>query len=659
MQAQEEAGHGGDEANHRAHHADVIGGSAQVSRTIQAVVQAPPVDRVPTRSVLLCAVATFCAGLVVLALVPVIFGTPRPMLHVAWNPVSDREREALEARFSLAEGRPKGPGEFVYVPEDVTPSTLAALAAHPAILATAGIDRRTGTIDASAPLTARRGGLVTSARAARAARAAGVALAALGVALATAGIVLTGKRASTAHARWSRYRQSPGRFGRDTASAAFAWIERGIPTASPAAAGVFRIVFVACVLAIAVLEPASQRPIPPDAAEAGGPYGLAVQWMAASPSSLRLVDGTLWVSGALAIAGLATRIAFAVCAGAFVLWASAFTTHTTLHTVSALQVTLICLTAAPWGDAWSLDAWIRRRRTGAAPEYLRDRRHGFCVWVPAFVLGVAYLAAAWAKVGHGPDWILNGTVRQHFLTDLDHAWTSWGPVLTSTPVAAVALSAAAIVVEAAAISAALVPSWRFRLAIGGSVLALLTGFALFQGIVWPAWWVLLLGFLPWQLLSGRNATTAPGAPGSLTATQRGAIVLVLVGQIGASFVMRDFRPFISGYDMYATTHGPEIDNARGFERVRVVTSAAGGWRDIPACAIDLPVMDDAAAAHARAAFPAHLAACLAAEPADTIRLDLDRQTYDWSAHALQWRTRVDVAGPFRRSELPTTWPFRQ
>ena len=32
------------------------------------------------------------------------------------------------------------------------------------------------------------------------------------------------------------------------------------------------------------------------------------------------------------------------------------------------------------------------------------------------------------------------------------------------------------------------------------VLSLLVGFEVFQGLWWPAWWILLLSFLPWHLL---------------------------------------------------------------------------------------------------------------------------------------------------------------
>ena len=617
----------------------------------------------PRRALLVSAAAAFLGGLATLALLPQVFGVPRPIVHVAWqHDVPSADREAAEARFSLSERQPLGPGEFAYVPGDTTPATLMALVTHPGVVATDGIDRRSGTIDASAPLTARRGGAVTAPLAARGAKAGGVLLIVIAVALAVAGASLTGPRASRARGWWERCRHAPGQALGQAGALGLAWLQRGIPTASPGAAGIFRIAFVSCAVGVAALEPAAQRAISAtDAAALAGPYGVVVRVMAAHPPLLSLVDVTVLVCGALAVVGLATRVAFAAFVASFLVWACAFTMRTTLHTVSALQLTLLCLLAAPWGDAWSLDAWLRRRRTGLVPDPAPARRHGYAIWVPGFVLGLAYFAAAWAKVGHGPAWVLNGTARQHFLTDLDEAWTSWGPALTSHPAMAVALSAGAIVVEALAVSAAFVPSWRYRLGIGATVLALLTGFALFQGIVWVGWWVLLLGFLPWQLIDrARPDHRVAGAGGAVTRPQAGAIVALLLAQLAASIVMRDFRPFISGYDMYATTHGDEVDNVRGGERVRVVVRSADGWHDVQACTYDLPTDGSPELAIGRrAALPAHVRDCLAAEPpAGLIRLDLDRQTYDWPSHTLQWRRRVDIAGPYARGELPATWPFR-
>jgi len=174
------------------------------------------------------------------------------MVHIAWqHEVQSPDREAAEARFSLSEPHALGPGEFAYVVGDTTPVTLMALIADPAVVATDGIDRRTGTITASAPLTARRGGLVTAPLAARGAKAGGVLLLMLAAALAVISVNLTGPRASRAHEWWKRCRRAPGQVLADAGALGPAWLQRGIPVASPAAAGIFRIVFVSCTVAVA------------------------------------------------------------------------------------------------------------------------------------------------------------------------------------------------------------------------------------------------------------------------------------------------------------------------------------------------------------------------------------------------------------------------
>ena len=60
------------------------------------------------------------------------------------------------------------------------------------------------------------------------------------------------------------------------------------------------------------------------------------------------------------------------------------------------------------------------------------------------VLGVAYFAAAVSKLREGGTWILNGTVKYHFVTDLHQALVPWGPALTSNHPVAVGLSLAAV-----------------------------------------------------------------------------------------------------------------------------------------------------------------------------------------------------------------------
>ena len=125
-------------------------------------------------AVVLAAAAGF-----LLAVVPVLFGSPLPMVHVRWAAIADADRQALEQRFRLTEAAPLAQDLWAYVPADTSSPTLRAIVTHPSVIDTAGINRRTFAMAGNPPLTPRRGGLLEGAPAwmARASRALAYALA--------------------------------------------------------------------------------------------------------------------------------------------------------------------------------------------------------------------------------------------------------------------------------------------------------------------------------------------------------------------------------------------------------------------------------------------------------------------------------------------------
>ena len=179
-------------------------------------------------------------------------------------------------------------------------------------------------------------------------------------------------------------------------------------------------------------------------------------------------------------------------------WATLYTIATSYHTVCALLLSLLAMQWSRWGDAWSVDAW----RQGAHPAPRgTPQEYGYTTWAPALVLGVVYFAAAFAKMRDtGLAWILNGTVKYHFLSDSPQAMVDWGLQLGHYPGLAIALSFCAIAVESLIIVGVSARAYRYRVAAGLGALSLMTGFVLLQGIYWPAWWILLLSFLPWHLV---------------------------------------------------------------------------------------------------------------------------------------------------------------
>jgi hypothetical protein len=324
------------------------------------------------------------------------------------------------------------------------------------------------------------------------------------------------------------------------------FLQRGIPVASPEAAGAFRMAFGACALAIAAREPVEFAALEASAARALAEYG----WL----------EGVLrpWLvgSGVLFIAGVATRLSYLAFTAAFLTWAAVTTLAGGSHATAALALALVALLPSRWGDGWSVDAWLRRR-----PVPAPGRIYGFSIWAPGFVLGVAFAAAAWSKIKGGTVWIANGTVKYHFLTDANDAYLDWGVRLTRDNQAlAIAASAAVVIVEALLITAVFSRSRTHKTLIAMAAAMLFAGFVLFQGVVWPAWWVLFLSFLPWEDLrpgpvSGNvGGIAGPAAAPRASALQLAFVLAVLLQQIYVSAVSLEVPPLLSAYDMYSASY---------------------------------------------------------------------------------------------------------
>jgi hypothetical protein len=117
----------------------------------------PPAGAVWTRW-LVAGLACSAAAFLLLAAIPVLFGTPRPMVAITWRDVSAPDRAAAEARLRLSEATVIGDRQWRYVPLDTSASALVAIVSHPFVEDTDGIDRSAFRIADRPPLTERRGG---------------------------------------------------------------------------------------------------------------------------------------------------------------------------------------------------------------------------------------------------------------------------------------------------------------------------------------------------------------------------------------------------------------------------------------------------------------------------------------------------------------------
>jgi hypothetical protein len=344
-------------------------------------------------------------------------------------------------------------------------------------------------------------------------------------------------------------------------------------------------------------------------------------------------------------AGLFARASLAVLSAGVYAWMHAWTTQFGSHPVGVLVLALPCLLPCRWSDARSVD--VRIGRTQPQPPSMA---YGYGVWMPLFIVGVALFAAAWAKVSE-PGWIANGTVKFAFVADAHRASVPWGLWIASRPGVAVAVSTLTVIVEAGAILAAFTRSWIVRLAIGAVVAALFSGFYLFQGELWRAWWLLFTAFLPWSLLSraldrmaAPAAAALPSPAAGPAALQRAVIAAVVVQQAVASVAGLELRPAVSAYDMYSTTfRSPAaFDRANPMYRYRFEAVTAAGTSDVTGC-FAVPAGPDVARAWAgeTAAMRAALEVCDNDVPPAlrSLRLYESLQAFDWQRGTFYWKFR--------------------
>lgn len=347
------------------------------------------------------------------------------------------------------------------------------------------------------------------------------------------------------------------------------WLDARVPSASAEAVAVFRVVFGLALLAYFAMKPVSAEWIPLAVPESAF-HRLALTAFEAAPW---LADGLLpWIVfwTVLFIVGALARTAFALVTVGALAWGLLYTSRIGAHSVQVLLTAMLCAVWSRWGDAWSVDAWWRRRRVArhqdVAPN-IHGRRYGYSMWMPGFVLGTSLAAAALAKLRVGGlGWITNGTVKYHFLTDSPQAPVDWGLRIAHYDNLAILMSFGAVAIEACVIVGVCSIRYRYRVAAGAATLALLIGFKLFQGLFWPAWAIMLLSFLPWHLIRPVGLRQPPDPARGVTQTRpylrwaQTAAVLAVVGQqVVASALRLEIAPFVSAYDMYSSTYSSPAD----------------------------------------------------------------------------------------------------
>jgi len=498
-------------------------------------------------------------------------------VHVEWRPSVDAPtRERLAALYHLENPR-KLPDTYTWRYDLIDPSSdnIRALVNDPAVEDTHEIDRGEYTLAPSAPRTARRlhlerwgDALVRTADG-------------LSIALLSLGLATLATRATI--------RQ---------------FLRRGIPELDAATAGLFRIVFGGATLVFFASHriDASWLAATFDSEIEGRSATAVLQWLQGHPTVVNQITPWLLLTGIAFTAGIFTRLTYPLFVAGVLVWAHVVmaVSSTSIHPTGTFVLTLVALLPSAWADARSVDAWLRRTRGRAGAAEATSLRYGYSTWVPVLVLGVGLAAAACAKLSvppHWSDWVLNGTVKYYFLQDEVNALVDWGLQLAGYPLLGILASLGVIAVEGALITAAFTRNEWYRLGLGTAALALFFGFYLFMGVFWPAWWILLLGFLPWQWVSQRVKPASVTRPADVTGQGVGAqtrgwlatvqlaiVVFVIAQQLVSSALKLERIPMFSWYDMYAGTYeSPEAWSATREPSYRLVLHTDRGPVALSAC----------------------------------------------------------------------------
>jgi hypothetical protein len=507
-------------------------------------------------------------------------------IHVRWQSSVDAPtRSNLEARFHLRDGERLDGDTWRYDLVDTDTDIIRAIVNDSNVADTHDLDRSTYLLSPSAARTNRRQRFGD----------AGIAIVSVADWLALGFLALSAAVLALPHAKRHAHHVSRGLVpvvagGRTALATVLRSLQRGIPEIDARTAGIFRIAFGLLLLVFfwSRAVDSSWLAATFDLEIDGAFHSLVIDWLRSHPAIVNLVTPWLLVTGAAFTIGLFTRTTYALFVAGALVWAYVAVSLDSTHPHSTLVLALVALLPSRWGDALSIDSW----RRGATPTLARGRHYGYSAWVPGLVFGVGYAAAAWAKMAQGPRWIMNGTVKYHFITDSNIAPFDWGLQLASYPRLAIAASFFAVATEALLITAAFTRSEAYRAVVGLAAFGLLAGFWVFMGHFWPGWWILLIGFLPWQRISQARSVRlqadpvgpAKAGPYVMGAAQLAVILFVLGQQIVFSTIQVERAPMFSHYPMYSGTYATPADyEASRPPRYRIVAATDHGNVELLRC----------------------------------------------------------------------------
>lgn len=143
---------------------------------------------------------------------------------------------------------------------------------------------------------------------------------------------------------------------------------------------------------------------------------------------LRIIYYVAIGAGLLSLIGLLTNLSLVIfAASCMYLQAFLYSFGDFHHPEAAMMVALAVLAISPSGRVLSVDAWLRRRRSGADARSRREQTSTFAGWPLKLIqwfFVLMYASAVWSKLSaSGLDWA-NGYTLQYFLARDGLRWDS-------------------------------------------------------------------------------------------------------------------------------------------------------------------------------------------------------------------------------------------
>jgi hypothetical protein len=246
-----------------------------------------------------------------------------------------------------------------------------------------------------------------------------------------------------------------------------------------------------------------------------------------NPTTITILYWATFGFGVLALVGLLTRVSLMLFAtGTWIFVAHLFSYGDRHHTEALFAIFLMLLALVPSGERLSVDAILRRRRTGLGGAETSE----LAIWPLKLILvllGLTYLSAGMAKMIHsGLRWMNGYTLQGHTLADALSRGHPFGVWLAQQHTLAVLLSVFTIAFELFFWVALVVPRrWLPALLLVALLfqvgLYVTGGYDFFQHMVLlgllllflePAWWQRRLGVrerVSGSSLDPRLPTAAP------------------------------------------------------------------------------------------------------------------------------------------------------